>query len=74
MEELFGTYDADPIRALSVALRAVLDEPADTAWPELLARATITDSLRAALLNGEQAALDALAADLNEFRSLPPIG
>lgn len=73
MERLLGAYDADPVGALSVALRTVLDEAADATWPDLLARATITDSSRAALLNGEQAALDALAADLNEFRSLPPL-
>ncbi|MEO6126345.1 MAG: hypothetical protein ABIR32_21810 [Ilumatobacteraceae bacterium] len=69
VEGLFAIYDADPVAALTIALRRVLDQD-DATWPELLASAPITDTRRAALLVGEQGALDALAAQLNELRSL----
>jgi hypothetical protein len=61
-------YDADPIGALTVALRIVLAMP-DATWPELLAAAPLADSRRAALLVGEEGALDRLASELNELRS-----
>lgn len=65
---LLRDYDDDPITALSVALRLVLER--DGTWPELIAAAPITDTRRAALLAGEQGALDSLAAELNELRGL----
>ena len=69
VEALLANYDADPVAALTVALRRVLDR-SDAAWPELLTIAPFTDTRRAAMLVGEQRALDALAAELNELRSL----
>ena len=70
MEVLLATYDADPVAALTVALRRVLEQP-DAAWPELVQSIPISDTRRAALLVGEQRALDTLATELNELRSLP---
>ena len=69
VEELLVAYDADPVGALTVALRTVLDRPGAT-WPELVAAGGFADTRRAALLLGEERALDALAAELNERRSL----
>lgn len=54
-------------------MRRVLDRP-DAAWPDLLLAAGFTDTRRAALLVGEERALDALAAELNELRGLSPTG
>jgi hypothetical protein len=42
----------------------------DAAWPELVAAAQLADTRAAALLVGEQRALDDLAAELNELRDL----
>lgn len=69
VETLLAGYDADPVEALTVALRRVVDQP-DATWPDLLAAAPLTDTRRAALLLGEQGALDELAAELNELRTL----
>ena len=66
---LLGTYDQDPVAALTRALRSVLERP-DGGWPELVGAAGFTDSRAAALLLGEQRALDDLAAELNELRTL----
>ena len=52
-----------------MALRVVLGRPANT-WPELVAAAGFDDTRRAALLIGEERALDTLAAELNEHRTL----
>lgn len=64
-----ATYDAEPVEALAAALRTVLERP-EAAWPELIAAAQIPDTRAAALLIGEERALDALAAELNELRGL----
>jgi len=69
VEALLSNYDAAAVAALTVALGRVLDQSGAT-WPELLNIAPFTDTRRAALLVGEQGALDALAAELNELRSL----
>ena len=69
VERLLTDYDADPIGALTQALRRVLRMP-DTAWPELLAAAPIDADRRQLLLLAEQASLDQLAAELNERRCL----
>jgi hypothetical protein len=53
-------------------LRIVLDRRSAT-WPELVAALAplgFDDTRRAALLIGEERALDALAAELNERRTL----
>ncbi|CAB4881575.1 unannotated protein [freshwater metagenome] len=66
---LLARYDQAPVAALTTALRRVLGRP-DAAWPELLAAARFTDTRTAALLVGDERALDALAAELNEIRTL----
>ena len=57
------------MQALTVALRRVLVLP-DATWPELLTASALPDTRVAALLVGEERALDELAAQLNELRSL----
>ena len=69
VERLLADYDADPIGALTRALRRVLRMP-DAAWAELLAVAPIDSDRRQLLLSGDQASLDRLAAELNEQRRL----
>ena len=69
VEALLSGYDADPVGTLSVALRTVLDRD-DAVWPELVAAAGFTPSRTAALLVGEEGALDDLARELNELRTL----
>jgi len=71
VEALLDTYDSDPVGALTTALQVVLERP-DATWPELIARASLSQSRSAALLVGEQGALDSLAAELNELRHLSP--
>lgn len=69
VERLLADYDAGPVEALCVALRIVLARP-DATWPELVAAARFTDTRAAALVVGEQLALDQLTAELNELRDL----
>jgi hypothetical protein len=88
VETLLERYDADPVGALSTALRRVLPEgaesaetsgtddsegrgtPADAEWACLVRAAEFDPQREAALLAGDQVALDALAAELNELRTL----
>ena len=69
MEALLANYDAAPIDTLTVALRVVLAEPA-LAWAALVDLAGLPHERRQALLEGEPAALDGLAAELNELRTV----
>jgi hypothetical protein len=69
VERLLAGYDADPVGSLTVALRTVLDRPHDD-WPSLVAAAPFTSDRRAALVSGDQTALDVLARELNELRDL----
>lgn len=69
VEALMNGYDADPLSALTAALAKVLDRP-ELGWRELLAAAPLSPARRAALLAHEQAALDELARELNELRTL----
>lgn len=69
VEALLHGYDADPIAALTSALRVVLNQPAGE-WPTLLSTADFPSARRDRLLAGEQAALDELAAELNETREI----
>jgi hypothetical protein len=69
VESLLAGYDDDPVAALTGALRIVLERP-DATWPELVAAAGFPDTRTAALLVGEEGALDALASELNELRDL----
>ena len=62
-------YDADPIGALTVALRLVLDQP-QAAWEALVIAARVDDADRHALQLGDQHALDHLLRELNELRTL----
>ncbi|MFM8268306.1 MAG: hypothetical protein ACKOA2_09830 [Ilumatobacteraceae bacterium] len=71
VERLLRDYDADPLAALTDALRIVLDAPTAT-WAELVRRAAFDDARRALLLAGDQSTLDGLAAELNEQRGVPP--
>ena len=73
VEALLGSYDDDPVAALSAALRLVLERSGDS-WPELVRAANFTETRAAALLIGEQGALDDLASELNELRDLPSEG
>jgi len=70
VETMLATYDHDPVAALTVALRTVLDQP-DAGWPQLLEKAPVTCALRIRLQAAEVAAFDELAAHLNEVRTLP---
>ena len=69
VELLLTDYDADPIGALTAALRKVMHMP-DATWAELLDAAPIDASRRQLLLSADEASLDQLAAELNERRSL----
>ena len=71
VERLLSDYDHDPIAALCHALRVVFDLP-DGDWVGLLAIAPIGEERRMALMHGDQSSLDALAAELNERRTLGP--
>jgi len=69
VEALLETYDADPIGALTGALRHLLDDTSGS-FPSLLAVAPLPDDRRALLLAHDVDALDALLAELNETRTL----
>jgi hypothetical protein len=67
VERLLTNYDADPIAALTVALRIVLEMPT-AEWASLIAAAPIAAVQRHLLLEGDESILDQLAAELNERR------
>ncbi len=69
VEALLSDYDHDPVAALRRALALVLDLP-DASWPQLLKAAPFTCARRIRLQVADQAALDELAAELNELRAL----
>ena len=69
VEALLRDYDSDPIAALTTALRLALDEPKGD-WAALLVMANVPDERRSRLRAGDPAALDELAAELNEARDL----
>lgn len=69
VERLLATYDGDPSAALADALRIVLGMP-EASWTQLLAAAPFDDTRRHALERLDQRALDALARELNELRTL----
>lgn len=69
---LVDGYDADPVGALSTALRRVLDADHSADWPTLLSLAPLGDRRRDALAALDQRALDELLVELNEQRSLAP--
>ena len=69
VEMLLQAFDNDPVGALTTSLRIVLDRPNDD-FDELIARAELTDQRRQRLLQRHSDALDELAAELNERRTL----
>jgi hypothetical protein len=69
VERLLSDYDADPIAALTTALRSTLALPSAT-WETLLESAPIEPERRQRLLDRDVVALDHLAAELNERRCL----
>ena len=71
VEALLDCFDDDPVGALTVALRRVLGRP-DATWPALLEAAPLSPDRRQALADADQDALDALARELNELRTLAP--
>ena len=68
VERLLDGYDADPVGALTVALRRVHDTEGE--WPELVAAAVGDPGRRRSLLDRDVGALDDLARELNELRGL----
>ena len=70
VEALLDRYDDDPVGALTIALRRVLAQPEAT-WLELLDAAPVSAERRRALAAHDQDALDTLARELNELRTLP---
>lgn len=73
VERLLDGYDADPVGALTEALRVLLDRPHDD-WTALVKAAGFTCARRIRLQAHDQHALDELAAELNELRGLDPAG
>lgn len=69
VEVLLATYDSAPIDSLTAALRIALDAPA-MEWTALLGLADFSAARHQQLLRGDPAALDELAAELNEVREV----
>ncbi len=70
-ELLLASYDDQPVEALTTALRVVLDRP-ELDFTALLKVAGFTCDRRIRLQAQDPKALDELAAELNEQRTLPP--
>jgi hypothetical protein len=69
VETLLRAYDHDPVSALTRSLRIVLGRAGDD-FDELIAHADLDDQHRRRLLQRRPDALDELAAELNERRTL----
>lgn len=69
VEALLDRFDDDPVGALTIALQRVLGRPGAT-WLELLEAAPVSPERRRALAAEDQGALDDLARELNELRTL----
>lgn len=69
VERLLATYDDDPEGALAEALGHVVGRPGSP-FDELVVAAPMADDRRAALLLREVAAMDDLARELNETRTV----
>jgi hypothetical protein len=70
-EALLAAYDAEPESAVTDALRRVLDRP-DLGFDALVRLAALPADRTAALLARRTDALDELARELNEVRTLAP--
>jgi hypothetical protein len=79
VEELLERYDADPVGALTIAMRVVMgvnddssgDAGSDSELDGLVQRAGFDPVRARAIAQRRPEALDALAAELNELRTLP---
>ncbi len=71
VERMMAGYDDDPVASLTVALRIALDRPDDD-WIALVNGAWCSCTRRIRLHALDPAALDELAAELNEQRTLNP--
>ncbi len=71
VERMMADYDRDPVEALTTALRIALDRP-DAGWTDLVSAAGYGCARRIRLQAQETAALDELAAELNELRAVSP--
>ena len=69
VETLLRELDPDPVGALTRSLRIVLERPEDD-FHELITRADLAEERRHRLLQRRADALDELAAELNERRTL----
>ena len=69
VETLLQEFDDDPVGALTTSLRILLDRP-DADFDQLIAHAELADERRHRLLQRQADALDELAAELNERRTL----
>jgi len=69
VEALLATYDDDPVAALTVALRQWRDEPT-ASFDDLVRGLGLSAPRTASLLARDVDALDALARELNEERTI----
>jgi hypothetical protein len=69
VERLLSSYDDDPTGALTQALARVLGLEGST-WEEVVRAADLPPARQRALLAGDQDALDDLARELNENRTI----
>ncbi len=69
VEALLTNYDSAPIDTLTTALRIALDAPT-LDWAALVVSADLPHDLSEGLRRGDPAALDQLAAELNELREV----
>lgn len=74
VETMLATYDHDPVGALETALRWLCDRPEgrfDELLQQLVAQGRLSPIRYRALTQGDLDALDSLARELNETRTLP---
>jgi hypothetical protein len=69
VEALLAAYDADPVGALTAALRHVFQAPTAD-WAHLVALGDFEPDRAALLVARDVRALDELAAELNEMRTI----
>ncbi|MFN8020028.1 MAG: hypothetical protein U0Q03_00750 [Acidimicrobiales bacterium] len=69
VEALMGTYDSDPVGALATAMQRALDLPGEV-FPALVRAAGFPAERQRRLLDHDVRALDELARELNETRTL----
>ena len=72
VERLMNGYDADPVGALTAALRIALDQP-EGEWTAMVKAAGFNCAQRIRLQGHDPAALDELLTHLNELRTTPSL-